>query len=63
LANETAVPASNEARIVVDVSLDLKRRLYSSLSLDGLTMKDWFVEQAESYLEKRAKRKTKRVKK
>lgn len=63
MANETAVPASNEARIVVDVSLDLKRRLYSSLSLDGLTMKDWFVEQAESYLEKRAKRKTKRVKK
>ena len=44
---------TQDERVVIELPAMLKRRLYSSLSLDGLTMKDWFREQAESYVEKR----------
>ena len=37
-------------RIVVEVDLTLKKRLYAALSLDGTTLKDWFRQQAEAYL-------------
>ena len=37
-------------RIVIEVDPDLKRRLYAALSLDGTTLKAWFVHQAEQYL-------------
>jgi hypothetical protein len=45
-----------EGRIVVDCPLDLKRKLYSYLSLDGITMKDWFRVQVETYLDRRERR-------
>ena len=34
-------------RIVIDVPPALKRQLYSSLSLSGSTLKDWFIQQSE----------------
>lgn len=34
-------------RIVIDVAPELKRRLYSALSLSGSTLKDWFLQAAE----------------
>lgn len=34
-------------RIVVDVEPDLKRRIYSALSISGGTLKDWFIKVAE----------------
>lgn len=34
-------------RIVIDVPRELKRRLYSTLSLSGSTLKDWFLQAAE----------------
>ena len=34
-------------RIVIDVPPELKRRLYSALSLSGSTLKDWFLQTAE----------------
>lgn len=34
-------------RIVIDVNPELKRRLYSVLSLSGSTLKDWFLQAAE----------------
>lgn len=38
-------------RIVIDVDdVDLKRRLYSALVKDGLSLKDWFVARANEYL-------------
>ena len=38
-------------RIVIDVDdVDLKRRLYSALVKDGLSLKDWFVARANDYL-------------
>jgi hypothetical protein len=40
----------SSGRIVVEVELALKKRLYAALSLDGATLKDWFRERAEAYL-------------
>jgi DNA (cytosine-5)-methyltransferase 1 len=34
-------------RIVVDVSPELKRRIYSALSISGDTLKEWFIKVAE----------------
>jgi DNA (cytosine-5)-methyltransferase 1 len=38
-------------RIVVDVEPELKRRIYSALSLSGGTLKDWFLKAAEELCE------------
>ncbi|MFL9895629.1 hypothetical protein [Paraburkholderia sp. RL17-381-BIF-C] len=38
-------------RIVIEVEPDLKRQLYSILARDGMTLKDWFLREAQSYLE------------
>jgi DNA (cytosine-5)-methyltransferase 1 len=38
-------------RIVIDVEPELKRRLYSALSLSGSTLKDWFIKAGEEYCE------------
>lgn len=40
-------------RMVVELEPDLKRRLYASLAVDGLTFKDWLIGQAEQYLSDR----------
>jgi hypothetical protein len=40
-------------RIVIEVGLDLKRRLYAALAGDGSTLKDWFVESAKNYIAER----------
>ena len=37
-------------RVVVEIDPALKRELYALLSLEGLTLKDWFVKQANSFL-------------
>lgn len=37
-------------RIVVQVDPALKKRLHAALTLDGMTLKDWFRKQAETYL-------------
>ncbi len=42
---------SESGRIVIDVEPELKRRLYSALSLSGSTLKDWFRRTAEELCE------------
>ncbi|MGA3114468.1 MAG: hypothetical protein ABSF90_08560 [Syntrophobacteraceae bacterium] len=37
-------------RIVLEIDPALKRELYSALIKNGITLKDWFVHQAERYL-------------
>lgn len=37
-------------RIVVELEPALKKRLHATLTLDGITLKAWVREQAESYL-------------
>jgi hypothetical protein len=39
--------------MVVEVEPDLKGRLHATLALDGLTVKQWFVESATDYVERR----------
>jgi hypothetical protein len=47
------MPRGPSGRIVVEVEQELKGRLHATLALDGLTMKDWFVERATDYVETR----------
>lgn len=37
-------------RIVIEVDPDLKRELYSCLSSDQLSLRQWFLESARQYL-------------
>lgn len=39
-------------RIVIEVEPEVKRELYSALTRDGFTLKDWFLVNAASYLDK-----------
>lgn len=41
----------NSGRIVIEVDPATKRDLYSALAKDGLTLKDWFLQNAANYLE------------
>lgn len=40
----------SSGRIVIEVEPDVKRQLYSMLARDGLTLKDWFLREAQTYL-------------
>jgi hypothetical protein len=37
-------------RIVLEVNPELKNELYSAISKKGITLKDWFVDTAEQYI-------------
>lgn len=37
-------------RIVIEVEPDLKRALYSNLAVRGLTLKEWFIANAELFI-------------
>lgn len=41
----------NSGRVVLVVAPDLKRRLHSKVALEGISLKQWFVSQAEAYLD------------
>lgn len=38
-------------RIVIEIEPDIKRRLYSALAKNGLTLKDWFLQNTGEYLD------------
>lgn len=40
----------NSGRIVIEVDPELKKQLYSSLTRDGMSLKEWFLKNAEVYL-------------
>ena len=40
----------SSGRIVIEIDPDLKRGLYSNLTAQGLTLKEWFVLQAEKFI-------------
>ena len=48
------MPRGRSGRIVVEVERELKGRLHATLALDGLTVKEWFVERATDYVQTRA---------
>lgn len=40
----------SSGRIVIEVEVELKNRLYSALSAQGMTLKDWFIKSAEEHM-------------
>ena len=50
LVKEEIMPRGESGRIVIEVSPELKRQLYSALALKNQTLKGWFIEAAEQYL-------------
>lgn len=40
----------NSGRVVIEIEADLKRRLHSNLAAQGLTLKGWFVSNAEAFV-------------
>jgi hypothetical protein len=37
-------------RIVIELDPGLKRQVYSALAKDGMTLKEWFVKEAQNYI-------------
>lgn len=37
-------------RIVIEIEPSLKRRLYSALAIDNLTLKNWFISAVNQYV-------------
>jgi hypothetical protein len=50
ISKETAMAIGSSGRIVIEVEPELKHLLHAELQKDGLTLKDWFTEQARKYL-------------
>lgn len=42
-------------RIVIEIEADTKRRLYSRLAADGLSLKSWFSEAVSIYIQEEAR--------
>lgn len=43
----------SSGRIVIEVEPEIKHELYDALSKEGLTLKDWFLKNADSFLKDR----------
>ena len=41
----------SSGRIVIEVEVELKNRLYSILAAQGMTLKDWFIKSAEDHMD------------
>lgn len=48
------MPKSDSGRIVIEIEPTLKRRLYSALAMEGLTLKGWFIQCANRHVEDEA---------
>jgi hypothetical protein len=40
----------SSGRIVIEIAPESKRLLYAALARDGMTLKDWFLRNVESYM-------------
>jgi hypothetical protein len=40
----------SSGRIVLEIDPEIKRELYAELEKDGITLKDWFLKNTETYL-------------
>lgn len=50
---ECGVSIGDSGRVVIEIEPDLKRELHVALRHDGTNLKNWFVEQALSFLSER----------
>jgi hypothetical protein len=53
----------NSGRIVIEIDPQLKRQLYSNLLAHGLSLKEWFILNANKYIEKTSNEKLMKHKK
>ena len=44
------MPIGSSGRIVIEIDPGLKRELYATLARDQITLKEWFVRNASSYV-------------
>lgn len=49
----TSMPRGKSGRIVLEVDPSEKHDLYGVLERDGLTLKEWFLQQARYYVQRR----------
>ena len=47
---DSSMSIGSSGRIVIEVEPEVKRHLYSVLARDGMTLKDWFLREAQAYL-------------
>ena len=47
---EKTMSIGNSGRIVIEIDAEFKKTLYSVLEKNKLTLKDWFLHNAESYV-------------
>ncbi len=47
------MPRGESGRIVIEIEPTLKRKLYSVLAIENSTLKDWFIQLAESYVKEK----------
>jgi hypothetical protein len=38
-------------RVVIEIDTELKRSLYASLDKENLTLKEWFIRNAQNYIQ------------
>lgn len=57
------MPKGESGRIVVEIEPELKRKLYSVLAMESLTLKDWFIKEANQYVEDKTRPQRKRSQK
>lgn len=41
----------SSGRIVIEVEPEVKRQLYATLAREGMTLKDWFLREAQNYMQ------------
>jgi hypothetical protein len=39
----------DSGRIVIEIDPEMKRRLYATLAVNGSTLKEWFIREAETF--------------
>jgi hypothetical protein len=47
------MPKGQSGRVVIEIDPALKRRLYSALAAESITLKAWFIETAHNFLQDR----------
>lgn len=40
----------SSGRLVIEIEPELKRQLHAALAMNGMTLKQWLVQQADAYL-------------
>ena len=48
------MPKGNSGRLVIEIDPELKSELYEALQQEGLTMKDWFLQNTDEFLKNRS---------